>query len=104
MSAYKFQPSCEVCGKKGAVRCDDHPKRKQFRAPQPTRNVSCQKCGATSNIRKTYKLEPRNFRPVFQVLCVPCQKRTGFVPVDHARVAMAGTWLSRSPVGRKDAA
>lgn len=93
-----FVPACEICGTKGATRCPRHQRRstpRQIRRHTPARaQVCCEECGATSGLRKHYKLDPRNWHEQRRLLCLPCGRTSRYTPVDHARVAIDGTWLS----------
>lgn len=57
----------------------------------PATNTPCAQCGRTGAV-KAYRLNPRNWRPVYRLLCTPCRARLRFVPVNYDRAySGAGT-------------
>ena len=55
--------------------------------PQPR----CHECGTKAgNVRKHYKLDPRNYAQRFTLACARCAKTGGWTPVDYQRTRYGG--------------
>lgn len=115
MSSFSF--TCERCPNKVVLSSGEYDKRKgrvlcahcletaaRTTTPRALRSIarnpitahhkpSCDECGTTSNPRKAYRLDPRNWHQRYRILCGTCRSQLGYKEVDYARVERMGAYI-----------
>lgn len=60
------------------------PSTVNVKPPLISSSMPCEECAKRSTL-KVYRLDPRNLRPTYRMLCGSCSKRLGFTPVNWTR-------------------